>query len=413
MSARAAATRSVHPAEVQYHRGMIVKALLPLVLLLAPLAAPATAAGSAEELLAAAIAHHDPQGRWSQGAFLLTLVEERPGDADRRTRVLIDNATGRFEIDTERQGHEIHGSLDSAMDPVAGCTWRLDGREAVTPEERAALSLTCERLATLRNYYTYLWGLPMKLTDPRTRIAPRVRETTFEGEPARAIDVTYDPAVGSEGWTFYFDAEAPVLIGYAFERPVGDERPHEHVVLEETVTGAGLRLPAVRRWTVSEEGELLGIDRLVEIEDAYPQMGPPPPPPAETKPEVPAPQAVQEILALERRRLAAMVGADLPALRELLDDRLIYVHSNGGMDTKASLLSALGRKRLDYLAIEPGEPSVRIAGPWGAKAEVRGPARLRVAGPEGELTLELRYVATWERGPGGWKLIGYESKPAE
>ena len=382
---------------------------------LAPLAAsPSVAAGPAEELLAAAIAHHDPEGRWSHGAFLLTLVEERPGDADRRTRVLIDNATGRFEIDTERQGHQIQGSLDPARGPD-DCRWRLDGREEITGEERAELSLTCERLTTLKNYYTYLWGLPMKLTDPGTWIAPRVRETTFDGEPARAIDVTYDPTVGSEGWTFYFDSEAPVLVGYAFERPVGDERPDEHVALDETVAGAGLRLPAVRRWYVSEEGELLGTDRLVEIEDAYPQMGPPPAPPVETEPKAPAPsaRAIQEILSLEHRRLAAMVGADLPALRELLDDRLIYVHSNGGMDTKESLLGALGGKRLDYLAIEPGELSVRIAGPDGDKAEVRGPARLRVAGPRGELTLDLSYVATWERGPGGWRLIGYESKPAE
>lgn len=391
---------------------MTRKALLPL-LLLAPLAASPAAAGPAEDLLAAAIAHHDPEGRWSRGAFRLTLVEERPGDADRRTRVLIDNATGRFEIGTERQGHEIHGRLDPAMGPD-GCTWRLDGREEITGEERAGLSLTCERLATLRNYYTYLWGLPMKLADPGTRVAPRVRETTFDGEPARAIDVTYDPAVGSEGWTFYFDSEAPVLVGYAFERPVGDERPDEHVTLEETVTGAGLRLPAVRRWYVSEGGELLGTDRLVEIEDAYPQMGPTPAPPAETEPEAPpSARAVREILSLERRRLAAMVAADLPALRELLDDRLIYAHSNGGMDTKESLLRALGGERLEYRAIEPGELSVRIAGPERDKAEVQGPARLRVAGPRGELTLDLRYVATWERGPDGWKLIGYESQPAE
>ena len=55
----------------------------------------------------------------------------------------------------------------------------------------------------------------------------------------------------------------------------------------------------------------------------------------------------QDILALEDRRCAAMTGADADALAAMLHDDLVYTHSSGVVDDKASYLGAIrsGRTR--------------------------------------------------------------------
>jgi len=58
----------------------------------------------------------------------------------------------------------------------------------------------------IRNYYSYLWGMPMKLRDPGTRLDPEIRETTFEGRPVRALKFTYGAEVGSDTLHFYWHA---------------------------------------------------------------------------------------------------------------------------------------------------------------------------------------------------------------
>lgn len=56
-----------------------------------------------------------------------------------------------------------------------------------------------------RNYYLYLYGLPMKLRDSGAHLAPQAKETTFEGRPVHELKVTYDAEVGTDRWYFYLD----------------------------------------------------------------------------------------------------------------------------------------------------------------------------------------------------------------
>src|ERR1700760_4002635 len=61
---------------------------------------------------------------------------------------------------------------------------------------------------------------------------------------------------------------------------------------------------------------------------------------------------LERVQALERMRLAAMMRADAGAVAACLDDDLIYVHSSGLVDTKASYLSALATGQYVYESID-------------------------------------------------------------
>lgn len=235
------------------------------VLLLLTLIAPATlTAGTdlaeSDALLARSIHHHDPDGRWGHVALTLSLDETRPNGPDRRTDVVIDPARELFEWRRQRGDDLLEGQLSPA-----GCALALNGSREISDEARERLRLDCDRLRLYRNYYTYLWGLPMKLRDPGTRLDPQVVETEFNGRPVLGIRVTYDPEVGSDIWHFYFDPDSAALVGYRFYH---DEQANdgEYIVLEGEMSGAGFRLPASRTWYTHGDDRLLGTDTLSRIE---------------------------------------------------------------------------------------------------------------------------------------------------
>jgi len=69
---------------------------------------------------------------------------------------------------------------------------------------------------------------------------------------------------------------------------------------------------------------------------------------------------VDLLVALEGRRIAATLAADVDELDALIDDRCRYVHSSGSVDTKTSYLAQLHTGRLRYIDIAVTEitPSV-------------------------------------------------------
>ena len=63
---------------------------------------------------------------------------------------------------------------------------------------------------------------------------------------------------------------------------------------------------------------------------------------------------------LEDRRYAAMLAADVDVLAELLSDELIYVHTSGDADTKASYLDAVRTGLVRYRHLERHQTSCAV-----------------------------------------------------
>jgi len=145
----------------------------------------------------------------------------------------------------------------------------LNGSAEISDAKREEHRLDCDRVVLYRDYYTYLWGMPMKLRDPGTRLDPGVSDAVFQGRQVKSLRVTYDPEVGGDTWYFYFDPDSAALVGYRFFH---DESANdgEYIVLEGEVSGGGLRLPKARTWFTNAEDRLLGTDTLTGL-DAAPE----------------------------------------------------------------------------------------------------------------------------------------------
>ena len=231
---------------------------LPVAVLAALTASALSAQPTPETVLERAIAYHDPQNVLLTQAHRFSFLETRPDAPDRHSEVVIDVARDDFYF-TRRGEHTVAGRLEGGH-----CEVSLDGRTELTEEERAEHRLDCDRLERMRNYYVYLWGLPMKLRDPGTRLGV-VTRTKLARRSVYALRVTYEESVGKDTWIFYFDRGSYALVGYRFFH---DESKNdgEYIVLEGEARLGRLRLPKHRTWYTHQGNRLLGTDTLESIE---------------------------------------------------------------------------------------------------------------------------------------------------
>lgn len=222
---------------------------MPLLLLAATL--------SAAEMLERSIGYHDSDGRFATSAVAMELSESRAEGRVRKTSIVIDNRHSRFEMRriADDEG-EVYFSIEGDNVKVY-----LDGSTNFSKEEAGQYRLAPEQAKRTRNYYIYLYGLPMKLLDPGTRLDPKTREKEYQGHAVYELKVTYDEEVGQDTWYFYLDRETYALVGYRFYHDEG-KNDGEYIVLEGEANGAGLKLPKTRKWYRHTDDGFLGTDTI-------------------------------------------------------------------------------------------------------------------------------------------------------
>ena len=116
----------------------------------------------------------------------------------------------------------------------------------------------------------------------------------------------------------------------------------------------------------------------------------------------------KEILALQDRRFAAAVEEDFKVLDALVHDELVYTHSHGGGDTKASWIGSMRSGKTRYRKIVPGERKARV---YGDAALITGGVDFEVESGGQHKSLRLVFLEAWAKTPQGWKFVAWQSTP--
>lgn len=210
---------------------------------------------TALDILNKSIAYHDPNGNWEQfnGSFQVTMTT--PDTPKRVSDIAINLPKEYFSLKAIRDGKETKYTLDKTK-----CTTNI-----VDSLQPADARPPCETAKLYKNYYTYLYGLPMKLKDPGANVSKKVERVTFKGKKYLKLNVTYDETVGSDVWYFYFNPDTYALEVYQFFK--GDPRKEgkntgEYILLSEEATVAGILMPKVRAWYYNKDDKYLGTDTI-------------------------------------------------------------------------------------------------------------------------------------------------------
>lgn len=215
---------------------------------------------SPTQLLDKAIAYHDPNQLWDvfEGKLFITLAYA--DGKERQSEIEIDQPNEYFKSTSFKD--------DTVLEYIVkkkDCTLKLNGETSISDGDAQTYRLTCDQALKMKDYYTYLYGLPMKLRDPGTILDPIVQTKTFKGKEYLVLKVTYEESVGSDTWYFYFDPITFAMEVYQFYH---DESKNdgEYIVLEDLENVASIKMPKRRTWYTNSDDKLLGTDILTKAE---------------------------------------------------------------------------------------------------------------------------------------------------
>jgi hypothetical protein len=110
------------------------------------------------------------------------------------------------------------------------------------------------------------------------------------------------------------------------------------------------------------------------------------------------------LIALEKRRFEAMIHRDTTQLVGMLADSLIYIHSSGVMDNKASFLKDIGTGRIVYLFILPEKVVASVDGNY-AWIYGRANVRFKLASMTGTIDQYVSFVELYQHKKYQWQLV--------
>jgi ketosteroid isomerase-like protein len=113
-----------------------------------------------------------------------------------------------------------------------------------------------------------------------------------------------------------------------------------------------------------------------------------------------------DILRLEDARYAGVVAKDFAALDRLFHDDLVYRHSNGVADSKASYLEGIRDGVWDYRRVDREDQTVIVED---AVALVFNKLTIDIVVRGVPRLVHARVLSVWSREGQTWRLIGVQS----
>lgn len=213
----------------------------------------------ASEIIEKSIQYHDPKGDLLKKNVTLHLKETRPNGSDRFSTISFHIKKEKFQINKKVDNTQITSSYNKGE-----VSFTVDGSTSFSTETQEKYRLEEGRLTMLKNYYQYLWLMPLKLQDAGTNFNPLVKKKAFFGKQSLEVRVTYDPEVGADVWYFYFHPETYALQGYRFYHNE-EKNDGEYILLEGETSYKNIRLPKERKWYTHSGDKFLGADILENL----------------------------------------------------------------------------------------------------------------------------------------------------
>lgn len=208
------------------------------------------------QLLEKAIKYHDPNGTWETFQGDLKITMQTPKSKDRVSSIKIDLPQEYFYVKASRDDKTTEYTVIKDS-----CAIAFNGKTTFSEAVAKENGLNCKRAKLYKNYYTYLYGLPMKLKDNGTIIDSKVQKKTFKGKEYLVLKATYDASVGKDTWYFYFNPKTYAMEVYQFFK---DESKNdgEYILLSGEKTINGIKMPKDRAWYYNKNDGYLGTDIL-------------------------------------------------------------------------------------------------------------------------------------------------------
>lgn len=197
---------------------------------------------TAQDIVDASIKFHDPENKWSalNADFVFESKFETNDSVPEELHININVPENGFQ----------YTNLDRKID----ITYNQDSCEVLKGTG------TCGGFRWTKNFYTYVWGLPMKLKDSATVVKPKYTLDTIQNIPLYVISVPYE----KENFKFYFDQKSFEIKFFGFVKNGGLSKG-EFIRLSGLYEYEGIKFPKHKRWEDLFNPELIGTNEVLSI----------------------------------------------------------------------------------------------------------------------------------------------------
>lgn len=214
------------------------------------------------QILNKSIKVHDPEGKWNTAKIKIHIQEPRLKNVHRFSRIMLDNATGAFQMERNREDKVTTHVIDKEGKSKS----LLDGKAENDPALISRYRLEAARNFRYKQFSYVMLGLPMSLEGDAIKSFGDVSRVNFNSHESYKIPVTLSESLFSENWTLYIREDTFGLIGLEINFP-DDATKGERLYFDKEIDVSGLRIPRIRHWHEYKDDSYSGSDILMEILD--------------------------------------------------------------------------------------------------------------------------------------------------
>lgn len=213
----------------------------------------------AQTILDNSKAKHDPDNLWSELELTLHIQEPRPGNTARYSEVYLNNASGAFSLNRNRESSVATYQLDE----TGATKVLLDGSESFPDSLVEKYRLSSTGVPNYRNFYQVMYGLPMTLNENTLAELGTAVKKYYNRTPCYKIPVTLQDPLFSKDWIVYISQKDFTFKGMEIVFP-NDPRKGERLYFEGEIAINGVSIPRFRHWHEYHDDEYSGSDIIVK-----------------------------------------------------------------------------------------------------------------------------------------------------
>ena len=219
-----------------------LKLTLPGLLLFMSCLSRSAESISAETIINNSIRFHDPENNWNsfQGKFLF---DSRFHFADSNQESIV------VTVDVEKNYLKYHNLFRKVDLDFFSDTCILNSSNG-----------SCDGYRWTKNFYTFIWGLPMKLKDPGISPISKYTVDTFNHKTCYNVAVHYE----AENFQFYFDTTNYQMMGFSFSKNDKSSKG-EIIYLDRLIQFQGIKFPKKKTYWVLPDTIFGGTNEALSI----------------------------------------------------------------------------------------------------------------------------------------------------
>jgi hypothetical protein len=203
---------------------------------------------------------HDPKSNWNKAAFKVHIQEPRVGNPQRFTKLKLDNRTGFYEMDRNRDEGIVKRRVNGNGEVEIFLNGKSDIPESIV--EKYGLNSTTTRF--IQKFYRTMYGLPMALEKDFWTQIDTAEPIQFYGKEAYRIPIVLTEEIIAKNWGIILSRNDYRILGLELNHPENPNQEEELIKFEGAFIHDQMEIPRIRHWYIKGSEEYLGTDIIVE-----------------------------------------------------------------------------------------------------------------------------------------------------